>query len=311
MAIDLKKVSTGTQDRPPRVTIYGADGVGKTRFASGAPDPFFIDLNRGSFAFDVHRVIPETWTETLEWIGAVETGHVKCKSLVIDALGDLEHIGNTEFFPGTTIDRFDGGYGKGETVAIAKWRELVSAVERVWNSGKAIVFVGHMRVRHFDDPTGPGYDRFEISMREKLAGIVRQWSDYVFFCREDVARQKVEGDFKAVTTGARWAYTQRCPAFDAKSRGTTMFPDRFPLSWDDFARARAADAERAEKLRSEITTMLTEIGDKDLNVLVKEYLRANPSMIVEAHNRVKAKLEEARTTKVTNKKEANDANQTV
>lgn len=90
-----------------------------------------------------------------------------------------------------------------------------------------------------------------------------------------------------------------------------MFPDRFPLSWDDFAKTRAADAERAEKLRNEITAMLTEIGDKDLNVLVKEYLRANPSMIVEAHNRVKAKLEEARTAKVTNKKETSDANQTV
>jgi hypothetical protein len=59
--------------------------------------------------------------------------------------------------------------------------------------------------------------------------------------------------------------------------------------------ARAADIERVEALRKEIDAMLVEIGDKKLDEMVKEYLRANPSMIVEARNRVAAKLEEART----------------
>jgi hypothetical protein len=294
--IDLKKISTGKQNRAPRVTVYGFDGVGKTRFAAGAPDPFFIDVNRGSFEYDVQRLVPDTWPETLEIVDAVEKGQIKCKSLVIDALGDLEHIGNVEFFPGTTITKYDGGYGKGEDLAVARWRELIAAVERVWLSGKTIIFVGHAQVKHFDDPTGPGYDRFELAMRGKIAGIVRQWSDYVLFCREDVSQQKVSGDVKAVTNGARWLHTHRTPAFDAKSRGTTLFPERIPLSWDDFAKARAADAERAEALRVEINTMLAAIGDKKLDEMVKEYLRANPGMIVEARNRVAARFEEKQAT---------------
>lgn len=295
--IDLKKISDGKQDRAPRVTIYGADGVGKTRFAAGAPEPFFIDVNRGSFAYDVQRVTPGSWTEVLEWIDAVERNQIKCKSLVIDALGDLEHLGNVEFFPGTTITKYDGGYGKGEDLAIARWREMISALERVWLSGKSIVFVGHMQVKHFDDPTGPGFDRFELAMRGKIAGLIRQWSDYVLFAREEISQQKVGGDMKAVTNGTRWMHTQRSPAFDAKSRGTTLFPERILLSWDEFARARAADAERAEALRKEIATMLVEIGDKKLDEMVKEYLRANPGMVVEARNRVAARLEEARAAK--------------
>lgn len=295
--IDLKRISTGKQDRAPRVTVYGFDGVGKTRFAAGAPDPFFIDVNRGSFAYDVQRLVPDTWPETLEIIEAVEKGQIKCKSLVIDALGDLEHIGNVEFFPGTTITKYDGGYGKGEDLAVARWRELLAAVERVWVSGKTIVFVGHAQVKHFDDPTGPGYDRFELAIRGKIAGIIRQWSDYVLFAREDVSQQKVSGDVKAVTNGTRWLHTSRTPAFDAKSRGTTLFPERILLSWDEFAKARAADAERAEALRQEINTMLTAIGDKKLDEMVKEYLRANPGMIVEARNRVAARFEEMTVTK--------------
>lgn len=295
--IDLKKISDGKQNREPRVLVYGGDGIGKTRFAAGAPDPFFLDVNRGSFNYDVQRVVPETWTETMEWIGAVETKQVKCKTLVIDVVGDLEHMGNSEFFPGTTIDKWDGGYGRGETYAITRWRELLAALERVWNTGHAIVFIGHMKVKHFDDPTGPGFDRFEISMREKIAGLLRGWSDYVLFCREDVSHQKVGGDSKAVTSGVRWAYTQRCPAFDAKARGTTMFPERFLLSWDEFAKARAADAERAETIRKEIDTMLADIADKKLTEQVHEYLRGNPGMIVEARNRVAARHEEVTAKK--------------
>jgi hypothetical protein len=295
--IDMKRISDGKQKREPRVLVYGGDGIGKTRFAAGAPDPFFIDVNKGSFEYDVKRVVPETWSEMLEWVQAVEANKVKCRTLVIDALGDLEHMGNSEFFPNTTIDKWDGGYGRGETYALTRWRELLGSLERVWVGGKTIIFVGHMKVKHFDDPTGPGFDRFEISTREKLAGLVRQWSDYVLFCREEVSQQKVGGDIKAVTSGVRWAYTQRCPAFDAKARGTTMFPERVLLSWDEFARARAADSERAEELRKEIDSMLVEIGDKKLDEMVKEYLRANPGMIVEARNRVAARLEETRNSK--------------
>lgn len=293
--IDLKRVTEGKQQREPRVLIYGGDGVGKTRFAAGAPDPFFIDVNRGSLAYDVKRVIPETWSEVLEWIDAIEKKSIKCKTIVVDAVGDLEHLGNSEFFPNTTIDKWDGGYGRGETYALTRWRELLSALERVWLSGKTIVFVGHMQVKHFDDPTGPGFDRFGVAMREKIAGLLRQWSDYVLFAREEVSQQKVSGDVKAVTNGTRWIHTQRSPAFDAKSRGTTLFPERVLLSWDEFAKARAADTERAEALRKEIDAMLAEIGDKKLSEMVQEYLRANPGMIVEARNRVAARFEETKS----------------
>jgi hypothetical protein len=308
--IDLKRISEGKQKREPRVLLYGGDGVGKTRFSAGAPDPFFLDVNKGSFAYDVKRVVPESWPEVLEWVGAVERGEVKCKSLVIDAVGDLEYLGNAEFFPGTTIDKWDGGYGRGETYALTRWRELLGALERVWNTGKTVILVGHMKVKHFDDPSGPGFDRFQLSMRDQVAGLLRQWCDYVLFAREEISQQKVGADLKIVTSGVRWIHTHRSTAFDAKSRGTTLFPERILLSWDEFAKARSADAERAEILRKEIDAMLTEIGDKKLDEQVKEYLRANPGMIVEARNRVAARLEESRTSNITNTTNATNATNT-
>jgi AAA domain len=293
--IDLKRITEGKQAREPRVLIYSADGVGKTRFAAGAPDPFFIDVNRGSLQYDVKRAVPESWSEVLEWVGAVESGAVKCKTLVIDSISDLEHMGNAEFFPNTTIDKWDGGYGRGEGYALTRWRELLSSLERVWMGGKAVILVAHMTVKRFDDPTGPGYERYEVAARQRLAGLLRQWVDYVLFANLDVTGQKVGGDTKFVTSGTRWIHTQRSPAFDAKSRGTTLFPEKILLSWTDFAQARAADSARVEELKREIDSMLKEIGDKKLDEIVREYLRANPGMVVEARNRVAARLEESRS----------------
>jgi hypothetical protein len=296
--IDPKRITEGKVAREPRVLAYGGDGVGKTRFAAGAPDPFIIDANKGSLQYDVKRIIPDTWSETLEWIGAVETGVVKCKTLVIDSVSDLEHMGNVEFFPNTTIDKWDGGYGRGETYALTRWRELLSALERVWAGGKSVILIGHMTVKHFDDPAGPGYDRYEVAVRQKLAGLLRQWVDYVLFAKEETVQQKVAGgDLKTITNGVRWLHTQRSAAFDAKSRGTTLFPEKVLLSWEAFASARADDAARVETLKREIETMLKEIGDKNLDAMVREYLRANPGMVVEARNRVAARLEEFRAPK--------------
>ena len=52
--------------------------------------------------------------------------------------------------------------------------------------------------------------------------------------------------------------------------------------------------------REDIVTVAlspNEIGDKKLDEMVKEYLRANPGMVVEARNRVAARLEETRVAK--------------
>ena len=86
MGVDLKKLSKGRQDRPPRVLLYGMDGIGKTTMAAGAPNPLVIDVNKGSHKLDVQRVIPDSWDEVGEWTQAVERGDVKCGTVVYDTV---------------------------------------------------------------------------------------------------------------------------------------------------------------------------------------------------------------------------------
>lgn len=292
MPIDLKKITKGRQERPPRVLLYGMDGVGKTSMAAGAPNPLVIDANKGSHKLDVQRVIPESWDEVGEWTQAVERGDVKCDTVIYDTVGDLESLSHRALFGSSNVAEWGGGWGKGDQEAIAKWREFLNALERVWNKGKGIVLVAHATVTPFNDPAGPSVDRYTVSCRPRLAGLLRGWCDYVVFTREDVHMQKVDGREKGVSTGIRYMYTKRTPAYDAKARGTSLFPDKLLLSWRELDAAIRGDEERFKALSGEIDAILKEIGDPALDRVVREFLRANPNAVVETRNRVAAKLEE-------------------
>jgi hypothetical protein len=291
--IDLKRITSGPLKHEPRVLTYGPGAVGKTTFAAGAPDPFVIDANNGSHKLDVRRMVPADWGECRELISAVEDGKIQCQTLVLDSVTDMEAKSHAHLFGGESIDTWGKGYGRGDTYAIQTWREVLAQLERIWMQGKAIVIVAHSQVKRFDDPTvANGYDRFEVAARKQLAQLLHQWVDYTLFCREGVTPLGKGSENKAVTTGIRYAYTRRCPAFDAKARGTTLFPERVSLSWAEFSKAIHEDATRVSTLTGEINDMLERIKDVALEKEVRAYIKDYPSGISEAHNRLSAILEE-------------------
>jgi hypothetical protein len=297
--IDLKKIQRGRVQLPPRVLFYGFDGVGKTTAACGGEQPFVLDFNRGSIKHDVARVSPASYTEATEWLLAIEKNEIQAKSVILDSWTELEMLGHSEFFAGSSLEDFNGGYGRGQNHALMKWREVLAQLDRIWLQGKAIALIAHSIVKKFDDPTGPAYERFEPSLQPKLAGLVRQWVDYVLFCREEVVISKAKTEkTKGVTTNIRYAYTRRCPAYDAKARGTSLFPERILLGWQPLMDAIAADEARSTEMRGEIDLMLTEVGDLALTKKVTEWLRTNPTNVVETHNRVKEILETKRSVEV-------------
>jgi|SRR5579864_4447058 len=290
--IDKKKFSKGRLIRRDRIFAYGMDGVGKTKFACGAPDPLVIDANKGSLKFDVSRVEVETWEETLEALTMVENGELKCGTLVLDSISDLELMSHKVLFPNSTASEHGGGYNKGDDLITPEWRRVLAQLERIWVQGKGIILVAHTLVKTFNDPNGPAYDRFEIASRPALARQLKIWSDYVFFCREEVitAKAKDERRAKSTTTGIRYAYATRTPAYDAKARGE-FFPDKILLSWKAFEDAVKIGS---SDVLAEIDGMLAEIGSDQLTATVKDYMAKYPQQIVESRNGVVAELEKHR-----------------
>jgi hypothetical protein len=295
MGVDLSRITRGKLEQAPRVLIYSFEGVGKTSWAVGAPEPFIIDINKGSSAFDVQRVFVDTWQETNEWIESVENGSVKCKTLVLDVLTDFEAAAHVHLFPGTTVTKFEGGYAKGDDVVTTEWRKTLFRLERVWQKGIGIIVTAHAKVRGYTSPLVPAYDRFTVVGRDPLAGLIRGWCDYVFFATivESVTAPDVKGkQGRGTTTGERVIYTRRTPAYDAKARGTSLFPECLPLSYEAFAAAVRADGTRGDEMRKEIDGWLIELADPALDKQVRDYLKRNPTQIADAHNRVKIRVTE-------------------
>ena len=45
----LETITTGKAQMPPRLMIYGAEGVGKSSFAASAPKPIFVQTEDGFY----------------------------------------------------------------------------------------------------------------------------------------------------------------------------------------------------------------------------------------------------------------------
>ena len=48
----LDSITTGRQPQPPRIMIYGSEGVGKSTFAASAPKPIFVQTEDGLSEID-------------------------------------------------------------------------------------------------------------------------------------------------------------------------------------------------------------------------------------------------------------------
>src|SRR3989442_74866 len=65
----IANVTRGKVLGPARIIVYGVDGVGKSTFAAGAPNPIFLGTEDGTRHLDVARFpAPQTWAEVLEAI---------------------------------------------------------------------------------------------------------------------------------------------------------------------------------------------------------------------------------------------------
>ena len=259
----LDDVVTGKLSQPRRVLGFGIEGCGKSTFGGGAPDAVFLSTEGGTGHLDIARLpVPESWDEALELIGLVEAS-TKYKTLVVDPVNWLEPMCWARVTGGVgrrpdestldAIEKYGGGFKKGYEAAVGHWKHFVLALERVWRSGKHVVVLAHAHVKAFNDPMGFSYDRYEIQLHPKAAGLLRQWFDDVLFMKHEVLGKNENGKSLAVSTGARVIHTQWDRAYDAKNRAG--LPAELPLSWADYWGAVQAGTERHSSLKEEIATL--------------------------------------------------------
>ena len=239
MSNPLDSITTGRQPQPPRLMVYGAEGVGKSSFAASAPKPVFIQTEDGLSEIDTAKFpLCATYADVVEQLKAVRDGEHDFQTLCIDSLDWLERLiwdRVCQDYGVKSIEKADGGYGKGYTHALTYWREIVKLLNEIRAKRQmAVILVAHAKVERFEDPEHPAYDRYQPRLHKAANSLVCEWADAVLFATRRMRIDSTTG--KAAPVGAdggeRVIRTNGSPAFNAKNRYS--LPTEMALSWTAF-----------------------------------------------------------------------------
>ena len=246
MAISLANIVKGKENKPPRILIYGTDGVGKSTFAACAPKPIFTQTeDRLSHIACDKFPLAESFQEAMENIKVLATEKHDYKTHVTDSVDWLEALIHKEIckkYGETSINANNKGselsFGRGYTLALDYFRRYLSALEILRNEKKmVIILIAHAQIKRFEDPQVDSYDQYRPALHDKAAGVIQQWVDCVFFANYKVAVKQTDGGFgkkegKGIGKGERCLYTEERPAFEAKN--SYDLTPQIPLSWEAF-----------------------------------------------------------------------------
>lgn len=218
---------------PPRITLIGVEGIGKSTFGSLADNPIFIPTENGLSGLPNVRKFPQskTFKQVMGYIEELGTKNHDRKTVVVDSVDWLERLIHDQVCKEYNVDNIEKvlqGFGKGYSISLNLWREYLDGLEYLrLNRGMTIIQVAHAQIRKFEDPLMEAYDRYSIKLQEgknvSAAGLILEYSDIVLFANYYTGIKKEEKVFTkqrkiAVGNGDRFLYTEERPGFKAKNR---------------------------------------------------------------------------------------------
>lgn len=273
MTMNLASIRRGPRETPFSVVLYGPEGIGKSTFGAGAPNPIFLGTEDGTSQLDVASFpTPQKFSDVLDAIATLGAEEHDFRTLVLDTLDWLEPLIHAHVCKANgkaSIEAF--GYGKGYVLALDEWRTLLAALGKLRTKGMNVVLLAHSRVKGYHNPAGDDYDRYTMKLHEKAEQLVKEWADAVLFATyKVVTTENDQGRIKAYGDGTRVAYTEHRPAWDAKNR--YGLPLEIPLDWGDFeAAARAGSPKSLESLRERFVELVGKASE-DLAAKAKKNL---------------------------------------
>lgn len=291
----LASVTTGRQIGPQIHTIAGNNGVGKTTWAASFPACLLADMEKGSMHLSISRV-PADKLSTLaafrELLKELKEMNHAFQTFAVDSVEALEGlISDSVCAEGkgvASIEDYGGGYGKGYVRCREIMREIMLELRVLQSKGMTVILVAHTQIKSHTDPaTNQTYDRVIMRANDKLASVIRDLSDNVFFANYKVFTTEKGNKTLAYGDGQRVMYTQPRPGFDAKNR--LDLPLEIPLSYEAFAEACEAKPEAdVAALTADIKAMSESLDDSlkaDVRAMLEKF-KNNPAKLKEVKNRL-------------------------
>lgn len=247
MPIDLSTIKPCKLIKPPRITIYGPEKVGKSRFVSEIPNVLIADVEAGSGAHNAARIIRNAETGTLttfeaflEIIDALETQNHSFEAFAIDTADWLESLifaSAAKQHGKKSVAEVD--YAVGYVTAENMFRDLLRRLDGLRdNRNMPIIFVAHSTVERFDNPLSASYDQYRLKLHKRIAPLLNEWSDCLMFANLDVKVNKEQIGMTKVNKAKDQGVVLYTGKSEAHVSGNRYgLPPVLPLEWGAFIAA--------------------------------------------------------------------------
>ncbi len=225
----LDEIQKTMKSEPPRIVIYGVQGIGKSSWgAIGTPNPIIIQTENGYKQINVNKwPVCKTLAMVENYIDVLIDDKHDYRTLVLDTLDGLEALIFDEVVrnyekPVKSIASI--GWSEGYELAVSHWNKILAKLDELQEKKKMmIICVAHPKIKKFNPPNIEPYDRYELNLHEKGASRVYHWADAVLFLNYKTFTKKIEvkkGEeiTQGIGEGERTIYTEERPAYLAKNR---------------------------------------------------------------------------------------------
>lgn len=240
----MSTITKQRERRPPRVILYGPEGIGKSTFAANGPNPIFIQTEDGLGEIEVSKFpLAKSWAEVRDQLTALQDETHDYEMVVIDTLDWLEKL----IWEQVALDHKkksidDIPFYKGYLAATNYWKEVTEALDDLRQRKQmACCLLAHSKVERFEDPQSAAYDRYVPRLNKHASDHVREWSDAILFADIRKRIQTEDQGFGKTRAIAHSIGDERIiravgsPTCVAKNRyGIT---GEIPLSWSAFVSA--------------------------------------------------------------------------
>jgi len=226
---------------PPSILIYGMPGLGKSTFSATAPNPSFLDVEKGAEEVckkhGCKRVTPESFQELLAALDYLIDAKHDFKTVVLDSLDWTEtlihkHICDTYKIKSIEDDKCPAtSYKKGYIEAVNIFTQIRDKLDVLREKKKMIIIItAHSAIKAVKDPIDGDYDAFVIKTHQKLADSVTEWVKVCFMVKQEVITSSIAASGKK--SGETVLLTK--PQIGVKTKNRYDLPPQIPCNWNAF-----------------------------------------------------------------------------
>jgi hypothetical protein len=245
MAFSLDNISTTAGVLPPRILVHGESGVGKTTFASTAPNPIYAltEDGTGTLEVDAFPLIRSADDLRSSLKSLIEEEH-NYETFVLDSVDHMEPLVWEEVCKDEKVDdigKVNGPYFEGYRLALDKWRVILDQLNVLREQkNMAVILIAHSAPARRVDPETEGAMQMAPKLQKYANEYLCESMDCIFYAKHDEVLKTIEQGFsntvkKPKELSRRSLQTTFTSSHRAKNR--YGLPDEIGMTWAAFEEA--------------------------------------------------------------------------